>query len=273
MTSKAIKRNTNALRTILRANQNRVSNATNTKIKNIIELYEDRKISQFTTALNTITRLTTTRGKTERDKAKAEYEKVAEKHQDRKPLNERMEVSRKENVERKRRETKKEYSLEVFFYSATRPADSKMRPAFKSQSGKELYLMFKNPMIFNVKTPKTIEDEVGKRIIAEDDQELFRKIRRILTEDEKAEEFFNAYGGYSDAVKIVSATNIEEGETKFSQRKKRLRNAQQIGINHRYIQTELDAQFETLKEAIRVNDYIENECWINALVDFDLIKK
>ena len=62
MTSKAIKRNTNALRTILRANQNRVSNATNTKIKNIIELYEDRKISQFTTALNTITRLTTTRG-------------------------------------------------------------------------------------------------------------------------------------------------------------------------------------------------------------------
>ena len=89
--------------------------------------------------------------------------------------------------------------------------------------------MFKNPMIFNVKTPKTIEDEVGKRIIAEDDQELFRNIRRILTEDEKAEEFFNAYGGYIDAVKIVSATNIEEGETNFSQRKKRLRNAQQIG--------------------------------------------
>ena len=147
-----------------------------------------------------------------------------------------------------------------------------MRPAFKSQSGKELYLMFKNPMIFNVKTPKTIEDEVGKRTIAEDDQELFRKVRRIRIEDEKAEEFFNAYGGYIDAIKIASATNIEKGETKFSQRKKRLRNAQQIGINHRYIETELDVQFETLKEAIKVNNYIENECWINALIDFDLIK-
>ena len=183
MTSKAIKRNTNALRTILRANQNRVSNATNTKIKNIIELYEDRKISQFTTALNTITRLTTARGKTERDKAKAEYEKVAEKHQDRKPLNERMEVSKKENVERKRRETKKEYSLEVFFYSATRPADSARKPAFKSRNGTPLYIMFLYPMIFSVKTPKTIEDEVGKRIIAQDDRELFKKIRRILSED------------------------------------------------------------------------------------------
>ena len=272
MTSKAIKRNTNALRTILRANQNRVSNATNTKIKNIIELYEDRKISQFTTALNTITRLTTARGKTERDKAKAEYEKVAEKHQDRKPLNERMKVSRKENVERKRRETKKEYSLEVFFYSATRPADSVRKPAFKSRNGTPLYIMFLYPMIFSVKTPKTIEDEVGKRIIAQDDRELFKKIRRILSEDEKAEDFYNSYDGYIDAVKIVSATNIEESEEQFEQKRKKLRNAQQIGINHRYIQTELDAHFETLKEAIRVNDYIENECWINTLVDFDLIK-
>ena len=72
--------------------------------------------------------------------------------------------------------------------------------------------------------------------------------------------------------KKVSATNIEESEEQFEQKRKKLRNAQQIGINHRYIQTELDAQFETLKEAIRVNAYIENECWINALVDFDLIK-
>ena len=37
---------------------------------------------------------------------------------------------------------------------------------------------------------------------------------------------------------------------------------------HRYIQTPLDPQYETFKEAIKVEHYVRNECWFNTLTDY-----
>ena len=37
---------------------------------------------------------------------------------------------------------------------------------------------------------------------------------------------------------------------------------------HRYIQTPLDPQYETFKEAIKVKHYVKNECWLNTLTDY-----
>ena len=37
---------------------------------------------------------------------------------------------------------------------------------------------------------------------------------------------------------------------------------------HRYIQTPLDPQYETFKEAIKVEHYVKNECWFNTLTDY-----
>ena len=68
--SKAIKRNTEALQTFYSNKRNRIPQATRTKVQNIINLYSDRKIAQFTTADNLIRKLTT--AKTDREKAKAE---------------------------------------------------------------------------------------------------------------------------------------------------------------------------------------------------------
>ena len=64
--SKAIKRNTEALQTFYNKRRNRISQATRTKVQNIIDLYTDRKIAQFTTADNLIRKLTTT--KTDKEK-------------------------------------------------------------------------------------------------------------------------------------------------------------------------------------------------------------
>ena len=52
MTKKLIKNYTQNLKNIRDAKQGKVPNQTMTKINNIIGLYEDRKISQFTTAVN-----------------------------------------------------------------------------------------------------------------------------------------------------------------------------------------------------------------------------
>ena len=37
---------------------------------------------------------------------------------------------------------------------------------------------------------------------------------------------------------------------------------------HRDIQTPLDPQYETFKEAIKVEHYVKNECWFNTLTDY-----
>ena len=37
---------------------------------------------------------------------------------------------------------------------------------------------------------------------------------------------------------------------------------------HRYVQTHLDPQYETFKEAIKVEHYVKNECWFNTLTDY-----
>ena len=50
--------------------------------------------------------------------------------------------------------------------------------------------------------------------------------------------------------------------------KTKLKNAQNIAINDRYAQTELDLSRDTFKEALENKKYIENECWLYTLYDF-----
>ena len=41
-----------------------------------------------------------------------------------------------------------------------------------------------------------------------------------------------------------------------------------MSIYHNYIETELNTDFCTFAEAVKVKHYTKNECWINALNDF-----
>ena len=63
-----------------------------TKINNVINLYEDRKISQFTTAVNLINGMTIGHAKA-KEKGMKQYEKAVAKYEDKAPITERMKAT------------------------------------------------------------------------------------------------------------------------------------------------------------------------------------
>ena len=63
-----------------------------TKINNVINLYEDRKISQFTTAVNLINGMTIGNAKS-REKGNKAYQRAVAKYEDKAPITERMKAT------------------------------------------------------------------------------------------------------------------------------------------------------------------------------------
>ena len=227
-----------------------------------------------------INELVTATTKKDKERARANYEKLVERHESKKPLGERMEASKKDNTEKgtlrqKPREafatrtTKRTYSLEVMSFTYGDEKKNKMKPSFRDSSGKPLYPFFTEPKVANVKTTKDIEEEVRKRIIKKDDRDKFNKIVRILEQDKDMLGLLGTFMGYGlDAMKIYSATVVDGNNEDYDPNKRKLRNSDNIGIYHRFIETELDPEYETFAEAIRVKHYVKHECWINTLTDF-----
>ena len=269
MTRKSIQRNIKALEGTLRANRNRLTPTTKQKVRDVIELYEDRKIAQVSTASKMINELVTATTKKDKERARANYEKLMESHESKKPLGERMEASKKENTERRKRTAQRTYSLEVMFFTYGDEKKNKMKPSFRDSRGDPLYPLFTVPKVANVKTTKDIEEEVRKRIIKKDDRDKFNKIVRVLEQDKDMLGLLGTFMGYGlDAIKIYSATVVDGNGEDYDPKKRKLRNSDNIGIYHRFIETELDPEYETFAEAIRVKHYVKHECWINTLTDF-----
>ena len=86
---KSIQKNINILNSIRDRNRNRVPTSILQKINQIISLYEERRITQLTTAENLIKGIATNNEK-QRAKGLKEYEKRIEKYEDKEPIAERM---------------------------------------------------------------------------------------------------------------------------------------------------------------------------------------
>ena len=82
------------MKSIRAAKQDKAPNQTMTKINNIIHTYEDRKISQFTTAVNSINSMTTGKAKS-KEKGVKQYEKTVAKCEDKARITERMKATAK----------------------------------------------------------------------------------------------------------------------------------------------------------------------------------
>ena len=80
------------LKNIRDARQGKVPTQRMTKINNVINLYEDRKISQFSTAVNLINGMSIGNAKA-REKGVNAYQKAVAKHQDKAPRTERMKAT------------------------------------------------------------------------------------------------------------------------------------------------------------------------------------
>ena len=267
--SKNIKRNTKALQTTYDNYKNRLNQTTRDKIQNLINFYEDRKIAQFTTADNLIRQFITATTDKQKTKANNAYDKIHDKHHDKEPLGERMQKAKEENKRNPKKGTHI-YSVDALFYRLKdEKKEQELKTAFKDSKGRPYVILWKDPKTFNVKSSTYIEDLVKKRIFRteKDTAKVFFKLYETLQTDRDAYDELEFHKSYIDCIKLLSVERVDE-ETDFAPEKEKLKNTANLSMYNIYIQTPLDPEFETFKEAINVKHYKENECWFNTITDW-----
>ena len=270
--SKAIKRNTEALQTFYNNKRNRITQATRTKVQNIINLYSDRKIAQFTTADNLIRKLTTAKTDKEKTKAEKDYNKIYDKHKDKEQLGQRMAQAKEDNKRTGRTNPRKprKYSINVHLYRLKTEADKGvLKTSFRDSRGREYVPVYVNHLTANVHTTPWVEKVVGRRIFRDEkaDRKTFYRLKFLLLTDDSFKADVGYAEGYIARIKVNYAERVDNADA-FKPQDEELTNAENVSMYHRYIQTPLDPQYETFKEAIKVEHYVKNECWFNTLTDY-----
>ena len=96
---------------------------------------------------------------------------------------------------------------------------------------------------------------------------LFKKVMMSMRSDKSFDRMLEEpFYHYIDIIRLESVDTIE-GDGEFDVVSEDLTDATNTSIYNRYIETEVDTEALTIKEAIVKKDYVENECWINALND------
>ena len=302
MTKQLIKNYIQNLKNTRDAKQGKVPNQTMTEINNVINLYEDRKISQFTTAVNLINGLTMGNAKA-KEKGMKQYEKAVAKYEDKAPITERMKATVKKA--RKGKEVKevvrKTDKQPVFKRQAIGGLSTKAKDIFKGRRNYDVkYMLFSinnrsgakkasfildgvayYPLLLltrgnasvvgsaNVRANEFIETLVKRRIRQYRDTEkfLFRKLMITMNSSSEFKEATGHLIEYADAIRIESVEIVETDTGGYDEKEEPLQQGNSISTYYRYIQTEVNAEAETMKEALNKQNYRENECWINALLE------
>ena len=291
---KSIQKNINILNSIRDRNRNRVPTSILQKINQIISLYEERRITQLTTAENLIKGIATNNEK-QRAKGLKEYEKRIEKYEDKEPIAERMratagkarEAKKVKNVRvRLRQKTKaslasrlvriarergignkrKSYSVEYMLYSTEVIGEIKRG---KKINGLAYYPMFSKGQsrIANLKVDAFIETLVKRTITKQFEKPLFRKVMMFLKTDLQLRDMMPDMIDYIDAIQILKVIEVDDDGKDYDIEDEGLKDTTNISIYNFYHQTVIDPEKETVKEAIQNNNHKENECWINHLLE------
>ena len=291
---KSIQKNINILNSIRDRNRNRVPTSILQKINQIISLYEERRITQLTTAENLIKGIATNNEK-QRAKGLKEYEKRIEKYEDKEPIAERMratagkarEAKKVKNVRvRLRQKTKaslasrlvriarergignkrKSYSVEYMLYSTEVIGEIKRG---KKINGLAYYPMFSKGQsrIANLKVDAFIETLVKRTITKQFEKPLFRKVMMFLKTDLQLRDMMPDMIDYIDAIQILKVIEVDDDGRDYDIEDEGLKDTANISIYNFYHQTLIDPEKETVKEAIQNNNYRDNECWINHLLE------
>ena len=268
MTSKAVKRNINSLESKLERNKGNLSTQQKAKVRDIIGLYTDRKISQYTTAERIVNDFIKAKSEDEKSKANQKYDQVMNTYEEREPLSERMKKNKQENITRGHKTKPRDYTIGFRFFTMSGYGAYNVKASFKDIQGGTYYPMHFDDKHAGVKTGRWIEELVKKRIFRLYDKNLFKKVIKTLAQDDDIARHYKTMKHYIDAVVIYDADTVEGDIKDYDPKKKNLKNANNIGIFHRYMETELEPEYCTFEEAIKVKHYVENECWINTLNDF-----
>ena len=180
---KPIRTNVEGLETRLNNNRSKLTTSTKGKIRDVIQLYKDRRISQYTTALNMVLQLIRARTTEEKQTATAKYENMMEQYEEKKPLNERMKQSRQENIQTGVKK-QNNYALELHFFTTSPHQSGGMRIGFYDSQRHAYYPTTRTKLYAHVKTTKYIEEQGKKRINNFDDIRTFKKVISISLKDD-----------------------------------------------------------------------------------------
>ena len=293
--SKALERNIGYLTVLRRKSSRTAKHSDLKKIDRVINLYTERKISNVTTAENLIKGLTSTDTKVY-DKTYQKYKDNIKKFKDNKPLNQRMAEARtkketggKLKIDNdpgpRARKGENKYFVQFMLY-LSRHKDSKIirsKPAFKHRQHSFFPKQYDN-FTATIKATAFSKDIIGKRIfkmIGDPNTEYgirgdtinneFSNTLELLRTDKdfkKDYEQMTAFYNDIECIKILSVDMVNKDGEKFGILTENLRDATNVSIFNRYTHTPLRMNEDTIHKAINKGNYIENECWINALTDF-----
>ena len=303
MSKKLIRQYTQNLRTTRGSKIGKVPPDIQAKINKIVDLYEDRKISQYQTAnklRNDISINDTKKRKSglnRYDKAVAKYEeaepitermaktaikartgkevKAVIKTHDKQPIFKRKAISGLATKAKEIFKNRKTYDVKFMLFSVENRSGVK-RPAF-TMDGREYYPLTintrgekKERMVAtaHVKANQFIEAVVSRktRKYHIDEKSLFKRVLLLMNTSSEFDDIGHLVE-YADAIRIESVELVETDTSNYDEREQSLRENQNISIYYRYIQTEVDADALTIKEAFQKKECKDNECLINALLE------
>ena len=121
--------------------------------------------------------------------------------------------------------------------------------------------------IANLKVDAFIETLVKRTITKQFEKPLFRKVMMFLKTDLQLRDMMPDMIDYIDAIQILKVIEVDDDGKDYDIEDEGLKDTTNISIYNFYHQTLIDTEKETLKEAIQNNNYRDNECWINHLLE------
>ena len=240
-------------------------------MQNIINLYTDRKIAQCTTADNLIRKLATAKTDKEKTKAENEYNKLYDKHKDKQQPGQRMAQAKADNKRTGRTNPRKPrtYSINVHLYVLKTESHQGLSVSFRDSRGRAYVPIYMQDLTANVATTPWVENLTRRRIFRDEkpDTKTFHRLKLLLVTDDSFKADVGYAEGYIACIKVNYAERVDNADA-FKPQDEDLTNTVNVSMYHRYIQTTLDPQYETFKEAIKVEHYVKNECWFNTLTDY-----
>ena len=283
MYSKAIRNNIHDLEKKRDKLNGKVPNDIQAKVNNIVELYTDRKLSIHTTAHKLIEDMTEG---TEKSKAKGlkAYEKAVAKYQNKAPLGERLRgVAENARISKRLNEKPKEIKqatrkiVKFMLFTTVEGRSGQIRPSFTRDGVKYYPLTIYSRGGGHIKTAVvgTVNGRIDDRFKAlvkrllrrTNEKQVFKQVLTNLKNKTNFDDVVSINNDYIEAIRIESIGEAEADISNYNERDRPLRQGGAISTYYKYIQTEIDPDAKTIKDALHKEDYKENECWINALLE------
>ena len=90
---------------------------------------------------------------------------------------------------------------------------------------------------------------------------------KTIMSDSDMEDTLHFVQSYIVCIKVKDVDRVD-GDNDFIPADEKLTDTSHVSMFHRYIQTPLNPEYKTLKEAIEVNHCQENQCWLNTITDY-----